>query len=94
MGGGGGGDNDGLEVEGIHDVRGSVEDIIEMRGRSCVLAGRASFVVGRVKIVARAAAFVAGVQSNFGGRGAAIEMRRSGIRKYFSEINSRNQYNQ
>ena len=54
MGGGGGGDNDGLEVEGIHDVRGSVEDIIEMRGRSCVLAGRASFVVGRVKIVMRA----------------------------------------
>jgi hypothetical protein len=45
-----------------------------------------------VKIVARAAAFVAGIQSNFGGRGVAIELRRSGIRKYFGEINSRNQY--
>ncbi len=80
-------------------VGGLVEDIIELRGRSCILAGRASFVAGigsllagRVKIVARAAAFVAGIQSNFGGRGVAIEMRRSGIRKYFGEINSRNQY--
>lgn len=65
----------------------------------CIFAGRASFVAGsafllagRGKIVAGSAVVVAGSRIIFGGRDVAIEMRRSGIRKYFSEINSRNQY--
>jgi hypothetical protein len=65
----------------------------------CILAGRASFVAGSAfllagqgKIVAGSAFVMAGSQRNFGGRDVAIEMRRSGIRRYFSEINSRNQY--
>ena len=66
--------------------------MVEMRGRSCILAGRASFVAGIRLLLAGRVTFVAGIQINFGGRGLAIEMRRSGIRKYFSEINSRNQY--
>ena len=67
-------------------------EVVSWREERHLWRGIGSLLAGRVKIVARAAAFVAGIQSNFGGRGVAIEMRRSGIRKYFGEINSRNQY--
>ena len=63
-----------------------------MAGRASFVAGSAFFLAGRGKIVAGAAFVMAGSRRHFGGRDVAIEMRRSGIIRYFSEINSRNQY--